>query len=120
DELGKEIGSEYKWESQYYGYSEGRKEHIIKRISEKYIKCIDREYDKNNKLINENEVIKLDTANRYDSKNVKEIFSKIQEDTEKVLYFVNELSNINSFIKKDTTGIISNEIKKEIIHNYCG
>jgi hypothetical protein len=119
DKLGKEIGSTKKWSSQYHGYKEGKKEQIQERISEKYIKFKNREYDKKSKLIDEKESIRLDTDNRYDSNNAKEIFLQIQKDTEQILHFVNKLSDMNSFIQEDTTGIISNEVKKEIIHNYC-
>ena len=118
NQLNKKTGSIDKWESQYYGYDEGREEHIRERISEKYIKYVNREFNENNELIEEDEYIALDTYGRYNRRNIEEIFIKITEDTEKINEFINKLSVINTFIEEDTSDIISNKIKKKIIGKY--
>ena len=114
----KKIGDKYTSESNYYGAFNGRGVTIREKISDKYIKSLKQVFDKNDNLVEEEEYISYDTTFRYDRENINDIMRQIEEDTQKISQFADEISNVNNFLEKDTTKIISNKIKDKIKMNY--
>ena len=109
------IGSKNISESTFSGAFEGTEITTRERISERHIKYTNQEFDEANNLVEQNEYIYLDTENRYDTMNIESVHKQLSEDIQKVIDFLNELNDFDTFAKRETQKIISDKLKKEIV-----